>query len=263
MLLRGCMLKNSNYVVGLVVYTGAETRIQMNAARTPNKVGSFDRFLNLQIGLIIAMQLSLVIFCATANLIWQRSMGVDRPHLALDSPTQGIYTNGFVQWIINLFTFWILLSYLVPISLFVTLEIVKFWQGFVYINLDPALQDPVTKEAGRCRNSGLNEDLGRVEYVFSDKTGTLTSNEMQLRAVAIKGVTFGDPQIRLETERELQGMAALRRFDPKLADAASALGEAASDLPGLVTSGGSGVRLLSHPSSNLRGTDKAKVIGYG
>ena len=39
MLLRGCMLKNSNYVLGLVVYTGKESRIQMNAAKTPNKVG--------------------------------------------------------------------------------------------------------------------------------------------------------------------------------------------------------------------------------
>lgn len=39
MLLRGCMLKNSNYVLGLVVYTGKESRIQMNAAKTPSKVG--------------------------------------------------------------------------------------------------------------------------------------------------------------------------------------------------------------------------------
>ena len=40
MLLRGCMLKNSNYVLGMVVYTGRESRIQMNAAATPNKVGA-------------------------------------------------------------------------------------------------------------------------------------------------------------------------------------------------------------------------------
>ena len=41
MLLRGCMLKNSNYIAGLVVYTGKEARIQMNAAKTPLKVGEF------------------------------------------------------------------------------------------------------------------------------------------------------------------------------------------------------------------------------
>ena len=56
MLLRGTLLKNSNYVYGLVVYTGKETRIQMNAARVPLKVGSFDRFLNIQIAILISVQ---------------------------------------------------------------------------------------------------------------------------------------------------------------------------------------------------------------
>lgn len=88
MLLRGCMLKNSGAILGLVVYTGRESRIQMNAARTPNKVGSFDRFLNLQIGLVIAFQLALVIFCAAANLVWQNTMGVNRYYLALDQNVQ-------------------------------------------------------------------------------------------------------------------------------------------------------------------------------
>ena len=56
MLLRGTLLKNSNYVIGLVVYTGKETRIQKNAARVPLKVGSFDRFLNIQIAILISVQ---------------------------------------------------------------------------------------------------------------------------------------------------------------------------------------------------------------
>lgn len=53
---------------------------------------------------------------------------------------QGNYKNGFVYWIILMITFWILYSYLVPISLFVSLEIVKFWQGFLYINHDPEMK---------------------------------------------------------------------------------------------------------------------------
>ena len=57
--------------------------------------------------------------------------------------------------------------------------------------------DPVDKMAhARARNSNLNEDLGKVEYVFSDKTGTLTSNEMQLRMVAIKAKVFGSPDCK-------------------------------------------------------------------
>ena len=69
-------------------------------------------------------------------------------------------------------------------------------QGFIYINLDKAMQDPATKEFSRARNTNLNEDLGKIDYVFSDKTGTLTSNEMQLREIAIKGVPFGDSTFR-------------------------------------------------------------------
>ena len=59
-----------------------------------------------------------------------------------------------------------------------------------------ALQDPSSGENARARNSNLNEDLGKVEYVFSDKTGTLTSNEMQLREIAIKNVMFGSSEFK-------------------------------------------------------------------
>ena len=71
----------------------------------------------------------------------------------------------------------------------------EHWQGCTqhsdWMRL-PAVQDPETGENARARNSNLNEDLGKVEYVFSDKTGTITSNEMQLRELAIKGLPFGD-----------------------------------------------------------------------
>ena len=73
---------------------------------------------------------------------------------------------------------------------------IQHTQGFIYINLDKAMQDPATKEFSRARNTNLNEDLGKIDYVFSDKTGTLTSNEMQLREIAIKGVPFGDGTFR-------------------------------------------------------------------
>lgn len=64
-----------------------------------------------------------------------------------DAVLQGNYKNGFVYWIILMITFWILYSYLVPISLFVTLEIVKFWQGFLYINHDKEMKVAFTKPA--------------------------------------------------------------------------------------------------------------------
>lgn len=52
------------------------------------------------------------------------------------------------------------------------------------------------EESARARNSNLNEDLGKIEYVFSDKTGTLTSNDMQLRFISVKNVTYGRADCR-------------------------------------------------------------------
>ena len=58
------------------------------------------------------------------------------------------------------------------------------------------MQCPATKQRALARNSNIIEDLGRASYVFSDKTGTLTSNEMRLRGIAVKGVSYGNPDFR-------------------------------------------------------------------
>ncbi|CAK0743492.1 hypothetical protein CVIRNUC_001474 [Coccomyxa viridis] len=250
MLLRGCMLKNSNYVLGLVVYTGKESRIQMNAAKTPNKVGSYDHFLNFQIGFIIILQLAMCVFCAVAAYIWRNHAGWPRYQLAMYAYVEGNFENGAAYTFILFITFWILYSYLVPISLFVTMEIVKFWQGFVYIKNDKDMVDPETGTASLARNTNLNEDLGKVEYVFSDKTGTLTANEMQLREVAIAGVAYGDSSFRLEEHEEVQGMPALERFDARLADAAKKL-QALGKWEAVVQRGGSSEHGLSLASSQF------------
>jgi phospholipid-transporting ATPase len=142
--------------------------------------------------------------------------GKRRYYLQFDSSEGANEPNGFLYALLSFITFWILYSYLVPISLFVTLEIVKFWQGFVFINFDRSMKDRATGEAGRCRNSNLNEDLGKIDYIFSDKTGTLTSNEMRLRMIAIKGETLGDLNKSLESRPDLMGFSAIKYFSDKM-----------------------------------------------
>jgi phospholipid-transporting ATPase len=249
MLLRGCTLKNSDFIVGLVVYAGKSTRIQMNATKTPLKVGSFDRFLNLQISLVILLQMAMCLLLAILSYVWIVNQGQDHTYLALNVKVQGLYSNGFVQIVLNFFTFWILLSYLVPISLFVTLEIVKFWQGFIFINFDKMMKNPATKEHAICRNSNLNEDLGRVEYIFSDKTGTLTSNEMQLRQISIKGAIYGDISYKLEEHPDETELKALQSFDGNLARAARAMKGLPPLLHSTVDSGGSSRKIMAFHSS--------------
>eukprot|EP00210_Caulerpa_lentillifera_P001750 g1680.t1 len=251
MLLRGTLLKNSGYVYGLAVYTGPETRIQMNAAKVPLKVGSFDRFLNIQIAILISVQAILCVLLAMASYMWRESVGKDRYYLALDQYVQGNYDNGAIYVALNFITFWILTSYMVPISLFVTMEIVKFWQAFVFVNNDQSMTDPEDpSEHAHARNSNLNEDLGKVEYIFSDKTGTLTSNEMQLRKVNIKGITYGDNNFKVENCIESnRGFDALHNFDERMSTSVDLL-KKKSYWNDLVECGGSREYILSMPVSD-------------
>lgn len=97
-------------------------------AHCASPAGSFDLFLNLQIALVIAMQLAMCLFCAIANYVWIQQAGKKRYYLVLETYVEGNWQNAGAQICLTFLTFWILLSYLVPISLFVTLEIVKFVQ---------------------------------------------------------------------------------------------------------------------------------------
>lgn len=157
-LLRGSQLKNTGEVVGLVVYVGPDTRVQQNSRPPRAKLGAYDRFLNLQISLVILLQLVLCALFAMGGVLWRNGPGQQRYFLAMsrgaspqvvDPYVEGQYSNSGVQWIILFLTMWILLSYMVPISLFVTIEIVKGIQGFLFINQDSAMVSPETGDSAR------------------------------------------------------------------------------------------------------------------
>ena len=87
-----------------------------------------------------------------------------------------------------------------------------------------------------------------MEYIFSDKTGTLTSNEMQLRQIAVKGVPYGSADLRLEEHLDKTGLRALRLFDQRLYKAAAKV-QRSSSWNGLITAGGSSGDVMAHPTS--------------
>lgn len=101
--------------------------------------------------------------------------------------TCGIINDRFT----DILTFIILYNNLIPISLIVTMEVVKFQQAQL-INFDLDMYYARTDTPALCRTSSLVEELGQIEYVFSDKTGTLTCNEMEFRCCSIAGTAYAD-----------------------------------------------------------------------
>ena len=107
--------------------------------------------------------------------------------------TGGIADYILPSWLGKFFTFIVLYNNLIPISLQVTLELVKFIQA-AYMNWDEAMhyKDPSMgiDSYALARTSNINEELGQIKYVFSDKTGTLTMNVMEYKKCSVAGVLY-------------------------------------------------------------------------
>ncbi|KAI3921055.1 hypothetical protein MKX01_036034 [Papaver californicum] len=95
-----------------------------------------------------------------------------------------------------------LYGYLIPISLYVSIEVVKVLQS-IFINQDQDMYHEETDSPVHARTSNLNEELGQVDTILSDKTGTLTCNSMEFVKCSIAGTGYGRGMT--EVERAVAG----------------------------------------------------------
>ncbi|KAH7023568.1 hypothetical protein EDB80DRAFT_45620 [Ilyonectria destructans] len=189
LLLRGATLRNTPWVYGVVVFTGHETKLMRNATATPIKRTKVEKQLNWLVLVLIGLLMILSIVSTVGDLVQRNVEGDALSYLELENTdTAGAAVKVFFK---DMVTYWVLFSALVPISLFVTVELVKYWHG-ILINDDLDMYYDKTDTPATCRTSSLVEELGMVEYVFSDKTGTLTCNMMEFKQCSIAGIQYSD-----------------------------------------------------------------------
>ncbi|KAI9292773.1 phospholipid-translocating P-type ATPase [Neoconidiobolus thromboides FSU 785] len=185
-LLRGCTVKNTDYAIGIVLYTGGDTKIILNSSRTPSKRSKIEKMMNKQVmaSFFLLVILALVVSIGY-GIIAQKWIGTPVA-LLFGFPTEQLFYNSFVN-------FWgslILLQNFIPVSLYVSIEFVKSWQAF-FIYEDIEMYHEPTDSLCIPKSWNLSDDLGQVEYVFSDKTGTLTRNIMEFKKCSINGKIYG------------------------------------------------------------------------
>lgn len=187
-ILRGCVLRNTKWVYGVVIYAGRDTKLMKNTGVSKFKRTGLDKLVNTLI-LWIALLLAIICaICAIGTTIWEELIG---QHFQVYLPWESFYKDsvviiGIVHWP----SFVMVLNTLIPISLYISVEVIRLGQS-LWVNWDTEMYYETKDTPALARTTTLTEELGQIQYIFSDKTGTLTQNVMTFKKCSINGRLYG------------------------------------------------------------------------
>jgi phospholipid-translocating ATPase len=188
LLLRGCTIRNTTWTVGLVVFTGADTKIMLNGGETPSKRSKIEKETNFNVIVNFGVLILMCTIAAIFNGLQDAKQGTSAAFFEIDvDATDSPVLNALVTFVSCLIAF----QNIVPISLYISIEIVKTVQAY-FISQDIDMYYEPYDTACVPKTWNISDDLGQIEYIFSDKTGTLTQNVMEFQKCSIHGVVYGE-----------------------------------------------------------------------
>ena len=203
LLLRGCVLKNTKFVIAVVVYTGHKTKVMLNSVKAKGKKSSLDKKTGYFVYYTLILQ---ICFCSFASFYYIIVLTIWKKEFEIWLQFQSselflIFLKKFGNWTLIFGNF-------IPISLLITLESIKFFQA-IRMTLDKDMEIISTNSKGEkeiinctVQNSSLNEELGQVNHVFTDKTGTLTENKMLFSGIILNSEKFCEDHFKIDNKFE-------------------------------------------------------------
>uniref|UniRef100_A0A8C5CJH9 Phospholipid-transporting ATPase n=1 Tax=Gadus morhua TaxID=8049 RepID=A0A8C5CJH9_GADMO len=188
LLLRGATLKNTHHIYAVAIYTGMETKMALNYQSKSQKRSAVEKSMNAFLIVYLCILISKAVINTVLKYAWQWSPDRDEPwynHRTENERQRPVVIRAFTDFL----AFMVLFNYIIPVSMYVTVEMQKFL-GSYFITWDEEMFDEELGEGAQVNTSDLNEELGQVEYVFTDKTGTLTENNMEFIECCVDGNVY-------------------------------------------------------------------------
>ncbi|KAG5833521.1 probable phospholipid-transporting ATPase IH isoform X3 [Anguilla anguilla] len=185
LLLRGATLKNTECIYAVAIYTGMETKMALNYQSKSQKRSAVEKSMNAYLVVYLCILISKALINTVLKYVWQANPNRDEPwyNERTESERQ---RHVLIRAFTDFLAFMVLFNYIIPVSMYVTVEMQKFL-GSYFITWDDEMFDEELGEGALVNTSDLNEELGQVEYVFTDKTGTLTENNMEFIECCVDG----------------------------------------------------------------------------